>query len=208
MRYVIIISAALTGMTLPGCRIVDASDAACDIDYAAIKLDEMVEIDNGLSIYKRFVTENLSEEDLSQEEVASLERMQAILESRERPVDQLDLSILESADAKLADESVWDRADDRKCDAEDEIFSLYCSLFFGSKTTIGEYQHRRTAIQEVRFAIEDATGGREFDHRLMDFNNLPETSFDDVKAVIGIARNRIQAHLESQAKCVPVSPDD
>ena len=68
------------GMTLPGCRMVDASAAACDVDYAAIKLDEMVEIDNGLSIYKRFVTENLSEEDLSQEEVASLERMQAILE--------------------------------------------------------------------------------------------------------------------------------
>lgn len=202
------IGATLLGMIHVGCSMADASDAICDNDYAATKLAEMVEIDNGLSVYKRFVMENLSEEDLGQEEVASLERMQAILESRDRPVDQLDLSILESADDKLADESVWDRADDRKCDAEDETFSLYCSLFFGSIVTIGEYQHRRTAIQEVRFAIEDATGGREFDHRLMDFNNLPETSFDDVKAVIGIARNRVQARLESQANCVPVSPDD
>jgi hypothetical protein len=202
MRYEFIIGATLMGMTNVGCRIADASDAACDIDYAAIKLAEMAEIDSGFSIYKRFVTENLSENDLDHEEIASLERMDVILKSRDRPVDQLDISILESADAKLADELVWDRADNRKCDVEDEIFSLYCSLFFGSMVTIGEYQHRRTAIQEVRFAIEDATGGREFDHRLMDFNNLPETSFDDVKAVIELARDRVQARLESQAKCV------
>ena len=102
--------------------------------------------------------------------------MQVILDSRKRPVDNQDLTILDSADMRLSDASVWDRADERNCGQQDETFSLYCSLYFGSMDTIGEYQHRRTALQEVRFAIEDATGGREFDHRLMDFNNLDSVS--------------------------------
>ncbi|MGN6512544.1 MAG: hypothetical protein ACTHKZ_03095 [Lysobacteraceae bacterium] len=50
------------------------------------------------------------------------------------------------------------------------------------------------ALQEVRFAIEDVAG-RDFEHRLMDFNNLPETSFQDVKRVIAIARERVSARL-------------
>jgi hypothetical protein len=49
--------------------------------------------------------------------------------------------------------------------------------------------------------IEDATGGRDFEHRLMDFNNLPETSFDDIKNIIKTARARVQERLELQAEC-------
>ena len=54
------------------------------------------------------------------------------------------------------------------------------------------------ALQEVRFAIEDVTGGREFEHRLMDFNNLPETTFEDVKEVLAVARRRVAARLEAE----------
>jgi hypothetical protein len=86
-------------------------------------------------------------------------------------------------------------------DLQDETFSLYCALYFGSIDTVGEYQHRRTALQEIRFAVEDASGGREFDHRMMDFNNLPETSFDDVKNVISTVRARLQDRLELQSAC-------
>jgi hypothetical protein len=50
-------------------------------------------------------------------------------------------------------------------------------------------------MQEVRFAIEDVTGGREFEHRLMDFNNLEETTFADIKRVLFIARERVAARL-------------
>jgi hypothetical protein len=174
---------------------------ACDTDYAAIKATEMIEIATGLSIYRRFVMDELSEEDLSEEEVESLDRMQVILDSRKRPVDRQDLEILDSADIRLASTMVWDRADDRKCDTQDETFSLYCALYFGSIDTVGEYQHRRTALQEIRFAIEDVSGGREFDHRMMDFNNLPETSFDDVKNIVSSARAQLQDRLELQSAC-------
>ena len=193
------------GVALAGCERVDveavSSNLACDIDYAAIKTTEMIEIESGLSVYRRFVLDELSEDDLSQEETRSLDRMQVVLESRRRPVDRQDLMILDSAALRLSDVLVWDRADDRKCGPQDETFSLYCSLYFGSMDTIGEYQHRRTALQEIRFAIEDATGGREFDHRMMDFNNLSETSFDDVRDIIKTARARVQRRLDLQSDC-------
>ena len=193
------------GVALAGCERVDlkadSSNLACDIDYAAIKATEIVEIESGLSVYRRFVLDELSEDDLSEEETRSLDRMQVILDSRERPVDRQDLMILDNADVRLSGALVWDRADDRKCELQDETFSLYCSLYFGSLDSIGEYQHRRTALQEIRFAIEDATSGREFDHRMMDFNNLSETSFDDVKDTIKTARARVQSRLDQQSDC-------
>jgi hypothetical protein len=205
MRYGIRFGVIIIGVSLGGCERADveavSSDVACDIDYAAIKATEMIAIETGLSIFKRFVTDELSEEDLSEEEVELLDRMQVILDSRKRPVDRQDLTILDSADMKLSDALVWDRADDRKCGPQDETFSLYCSLYFASKGTIGEYQHRRTALQEVRFAIEDATSELEFDHRMMDFNNLPDTSFDDIKDIIKTARARVQSRLDLQSEC-------
>ena len=205
MRYGITLGAIIIGMAFAGCELTEvqgvSSDAACDIDYAAIKANEMIEIEAGLSIYTRFVLEELSEDSLSEEEIASLDRMQAVLDSHERPVDRQDLMILDSANAQLSDPMVWDRDDDRTCEPEDETYSLYCSLYFGSMDTIGEYQHRRTAMQEVRFAIEDATEGRDFEHRLMDFNNLPETAFDDIRGVIKTATERVHDRLDLQAKC-------
>jgi hypothetical protein len=205
MRYGITHGVIIIGMAVAGCEPTDvqgvSSDAACDIDYGAIKANEMIEIETGLSIYTRFVQEKLSEDSLSEEDIATLDRMQAILDSRKRPVDRQDLMILDSANVQLTGPLVWDRADDRKCEPQDETYSLYCALYFGSLDTIGEYQHRRTAMQEVRFAIEDATGGRDFEHRLMDFNNLPETSFDDIKGVIKTATERVQDRLGLQAKC-------
>jgi hypothetical protein len=60
---------------------------------------------------------------------------------------------------------------------------------------LGQYDHRRVALQEVRFAVEDATRGRPFEHRLMDFNNLPETQFRDVKRVLQVAAERVATRL-------------
>ncbi|NJL72903.1 MAG: amidohydrolase family protein [Candidatus Competibacteraceae bacterium] len=44
------------------------------------------------------------------------------------------------------------------------------------------------------------SGGREFEHRLMDFNNSGQTSFSDIKKVLSIARERVAQRLDqSQA---------
>jgi hypothetical protein len=137
-------------------------------------------------------------------------RQQLTVESRDQPVTANDLRILSRADALLADASVWNRHDDRVCD-DDEVSgkrSLFCALQKADREMLGEYQHRSVALQEVRFAIQDATRDRQTEmviralrrfslpHRLMDFNNLPETRFEDVKQVLRVASDRIAARLE------------
>lgn len=121
------------------------------------------------------------------------------LERRDQPVTAEDLAILVRADELLASEQVWNREDDRNCDDDESSGkrSLFCALRKACIETLSVYDHRRVAIQEVRFAIEDATGGREFAHRLRDYNNLSTTRFDDVKEVIKHAMERVNVRLAS-----------
>ena len=117
---------------------------------------------------------------------------------RPRPVTTDDLRILEKADALLKDESGWNRSDDRACDDDRAAgkFSLFCALETACTEVLGEYDHRRPALQEVRVVVEEATQQRRFEHRLMDFNNLPETRFDDIKRVLRTSAQRVAARLK------------
>ncbi len=121
----------------------------------------------------------------------------AELERRDRPVDRDDLRILLRAEALLSDAAGWNRDDDRVCvdDERSGRRSLFCALHRASLEVLAAYEHRRAALQEVRFAIEDATGGRAFEHRLRDFNNLAATSHDDIGRVLRTARERVGSRL-------------
>ncbi len=119
-------------------------------------------------------------------------------ESRHQPVTAEDLRILQRADQILSSSAVWNRKDTRTCKPADRTWSLFCALEKASLDVLGEYRHREVALQEVRFAIVDATHGRRFEHRLMDYNNLRSTSFDDIKRVVKVATDRVNARLTSQ----------
>jgi hypothetical protein len=119
------------------------------------------------------------------------------LEMRDQPVAEEDLQILIRADEILIDDTVWNREDDRICE-DDELSgrrSLFCALKKASIEVLGAYDHRRVALQEVRFAIVDATDERKFAHRLRDYNNLAETQFDDVKRILVVAREKVSIRL-------------
>jgi hypothetical protein len=119
-------------------------------------------------------------------------------EQRDQPVTDEDLKILLRADEILANESKWDRQDDRVCQPDDTAWSLFCALQKASVEILGEYQHRRVAIQEVRFAVEEATRGMDLEHRLMNFNNLPSTHFEDVKRVLTEAIEQVRLRLSTR----------
>lgn len=119
------------------------------------------------------------------------------LENRDIPVNKDDLRILTAANELLSDVSLWNRVDDREC-ADDEASgkrSLFCALQRASIDVVGSYDHRRAALQEVRFAVEEATRGQAFEHRLMDFNNLPITQLADIKRVLQVAEARVKSRL-------------
>ena len=116
-------------------------------------------------------------------------------ERRNQPVTVEDLRILVKADAFLKDESAWNRKDDRQCDDDKASgkWSLSCALDVACIEVLGQYDHTRGALQEVRFVVEEVTAGRQFEGRLMGFNNLPETRFEDIKRVLRLARERVAA---------------
>ena len=122
-----------------------------------------------------------------------------MLERRDRPVTEDDFRIISRTKALLQNDQVWNRNDDREC-ADDESSgkrSLFCALQRATIEVLGEYDHRRVALQEVRFAIEDATRGHDFEHRLRDYNNLPQTKLSDIWRVLDVATERMRARVSS-----------
>ena len=67
------------------------------------------------------------------------------------------------------------------------------SIYGRSKT---EFQLRRPALEEVRGVVEEVAG-QTLDRRLIDFNNLPSTSFEDLHRVLDISIKRVQARLDA-----------
>jgi hypothetical protein len=124
----------------------------------------------------------------------------ASLERRDQPVTDEDVRILRRANDILASPVVWNRHDTRICKPSDKTWSLFCALEKASLEVLGEYRHREVALQEVRFAVEDATKGADFEHRLMDYNNLASTRFEDMKQILKIATDRVSARLAAQKR--------
>jgi uncharacterized protein (DUF433 family) len=54
----------------------------------------------------------------------------------------------------------------------------------------------QAATREVRRVIEELNPGRTFQHRLMDYNNLPTTRFEDIKKVLQMTRDRLAAPIK------------
>jgi hypothetical protein len=122
------------------------------------------------------------------------------VERRDQPVTNDDLRILLKTAELLRDESVWNRKDDRDCDDDEATGkrSLFCALQKACIEVLGAYDHRRVALQEVRFAVEDATRGQDFEHRLRDFNNLPTTRLADIRKVLQVATDRVKSRLKGK----------
>lgn len=119
-------------------------------------------------------------------------------ENQDLVFDSADLKIIQKADSILSDPSKWSKQDDRNC--EDDIangkYSLYCSLYKASVDIAGDYVHRRAAMQIVRFTLEKYENGRVVNHRLMDWNNHPDTTFEEVKKVLKESMDAVKSQLD------------
>lgn len=116
---------------------------------------------------------------------------------RNREVSQVDIQVLDGAIALLKEGPGWNRKDDRLCICG-ETWSLFCALARSSIDVSGEYLHRRVAIQEVRFTINDNFPERWQRHQLQDFNNHNDTRFQDVMWVLQETRKRLIERLNRQ----------
>ncbi len=121
------------------------------------------------------------------------------------PVTPADLQIVQRARQLLDSPAKWNRADNRKCPADAKTFSLYCALETATVQSGRNFEHRGAALQEMRFVIDEITAERNYDHRLMDYNNDPATTFADIVEVFRITESLITLRLEGN-KAAGTSP--
>jgi hypothetical protein len=112
------------------------------------------------------------------------------------PVTKTDIEIVKRAAQILDSPAKWNRADNRVCPHDARTFSLYCALEKATDEVTKNFEHRGAAMQEARFVIEEiAPDANRYNHRLMDYNNDPKTTFADIQGVFWLLEKRIAMRL-------------
>jgi hypothetical protein len=112
--------------------------------------------------------------------------------TRQIAPNALDREIVKRADALLSSDSVWNRADNRKCAPDAKKWSIYCALEHATREVTGGFHHRRPALEIVRVIVEERTKGRKYNHRLMDYNNDASTHLADVRSLFAAALDQMK----------------
>jgi hypothetical protein len=116
------------------------------------------------------------------------------------PVSEGDVRIVQRAREILDSPAKWNRADNRRCPASQKTYSLYCALEKATQEISKKFEHRGAAMQQARFVIDEVLAkGNHYEHRLMDYNNDPKTTFADVQRFFTLLEERIQKRLAAQS---------
>ena len=111
--------------------------------------------------------------------------------------DDSDLKILEKADALLSDSSKWNKITNQECDdaSTAKKYSLQCAIYAASVEIIGEFDWRRPAIKIVLLKIKKYENRRVVFLGTRDWNDHPDTTFDEVKKVLREAIDEVELQL-------------
>ena len=122
------------------------------------------------------------------------------------PVTEADLKIVKRAREILNSPLKWNRVDNRVCPEAAKTFSLYCALQVATKEVTSKPNHRGAALQETRFVVDEITFGRNYEHRLMNYNNDATTTFDDIQEVLAIVERLITLRLKTEPTRKQLTP--
>lgn len=112
--------------------------------------------------------------------------------TREIAPNAVDREILVRASKIISSDSVWNRADNRKCPPAATKWSIYCAVEQAQIEVAGGFHHRRPAGELVREVVDERTKNRNYNHRMMDYNNDPTTTLADVRSLFAEAIARIK----------------
>jgi hypothetical protein len=78
--------------------------------------------------------------------------------------------------------------------------SLYCALERATMEVSGKFEHRGAVMQEARFVIEDVEPDweKKYHHLLVDYNNDPHTTFQDIQNVLQSIEQHIAGRLKDK----------
>jgi len=107
------------------------------------------------------------------------------------PATQDDIKIIDRALNLLSSQSIWNKNDNRICPPNPSIWSLFCALTQATVEISGGVHYRQPAHEKVREVLNEVGGDRVKKHRLMDYNNHPDTTLEDVRNLLYKAKARI-----------------
>ena len=118
----------------------------------------------------------------------------------EVPVREEDLKIVKLAKKLLSDENNWNDTADRNCqdDLANNSFSIYCALRISSLEVESKYNHRNAVLQKLRHLIAEKYPDRKWNHRLMDYNNMKETSHPEIIDILDKIEQEFIKELEKR----------
>ena len=116
------------------------------------------------------------------------------------PVSDTDLQIIGKVKKLLKSEKEWHKNDDRDCsdDIDNGRYSLFCALKTASIEVEGEYNHRNAIMQKVRIHINNRYPDKVFAHRLRDYNNMEETTYDKLIDLLDAVENEVILELANR----------
>jgi hypothetical protein len=118
-----------------------------------------------------------------------------IAADKQLPPTADDIRILQRAQALLMDEGHWNRHDDRTCRPNPERWSLFCALMQATEEVSGGVHYRQPALQAAREVLNEVGGNRLGKHRLMDYNNHPDTTLEEVHQLLRTAQSRLAKRI-------------
>src|SRR5258708_33602318 len=81
------------------------------------------------------------------------------------PASDLDREILAEAATIITADSVWNRADNRKCAPAATTWSIYCAVQRATIEVTGGFHHRRTAMQMAAQVVGGKTHRKPYQQR-------------------------------------------
>lgn len=105
----------------------------------------------------------------------------------------LDRKIVERAAALIPSPERWNRDETFSCPSQASSYGIYCAMKEASIELTGRFQNQRPAMTLLRNLIDERTGGDRYSARMVDYNNLPTTTFSDVQNLFAEAIRRIDA---------------
>jgi hypothetical protein len=113
--------------------------------------------------------------------------------NRQLPPTPDDVKIIERAIALIPNKDVWNKEDTRECPAGQTKISLFCAMMQATTEVSGGVHYRQPAMQAVREVLNEVGVGRFKLHRIMDYNNHPDTTLEEIHALLRRAETKLKA---------------
>jgi hypothetical protein len=134
-----------------------------------------------------------------------LEDQEANPPAAEKPavakVTQTDIEIVKKVEAILDSPARWDRASSQDCKADAKTFGLYCAFEAASIAVTGKFDEQAAGIREAQQLISrTAPNAARYAARLVDYNNDPTVTFEDLQRLLETVRTNLEKRLALQEK--------